>query len=112
VALVRTDVTDERIAFIIRVKRSELGTALTVTINRSTIRIYTFTLMMEAMRSSETSVLARATRRHIPKGGILLTNFVLSDAHCIVACQMFLPYRNMHHVRFVCVFVAAVKFKL
>jgi hypothetical protein len=30
-----------------------------------------FTLMMEAIRSSETSVLTVATRRHIPGGGIL-----------------------------------------
>jgi hypothetical protein len=30
-----------------------------------------FAIMMEAVRSSETSVLTRATRRHIPEGGIL-----------------------------------------
>jgi hypothetical protein len=30
-----------------------------------------FTLITEAMHSSETSVLARATRRHVPEDGIL-----------------------------------------
>jgi hypothetical protein len=34
------------------------------------------TLMMEAVRSSETSVLSRATRRDIPEGGIIRNVFV------------------------------------
>jgi hypothetical protein len=38
VAVVRTDISEERIAFIIRVKKvSELGTTLAVTSNRSTL---------------------------------------------------------------------------
>jgi hypothetical protein len=38
VAIVRTDISEERIAFIIRVTRSrELGTTLAVTSNRSTL---------------------------------------------------------------------------
>jgi hypothetical protein len=52
VALTRTDVSEEHIASIIRVTRIiELGT----------------TLMMEAIRFSETSVLTRATRRLVPE---------------------------------------------
>jgi hypothetical protein len=42
VALVRTDVSEERSAYIIRVTRiCELGTTLAVTINRRTLRRYT-----------------------------------------------------------------------
>jgi hypothetical protein len=41
VALVRTDVSDERMAYIIRVTRiSELGTTLAVTSNRNTLLIF------------------------------------------------------------------------
>jgi hypothetical protein len=67
VALVRTDVSEERIAFIIRVTRiGELGNTLTVINNRRT----PVTRMLEAIRSSEMSVLTRATLHNIPEGGI------------------------------------------
>jgi hypothetical protein len=89
VAAVRTDILEERIASIIRVTRiGELGTMLAVTSNRSTLRRNTHivflcsvlrllltanvvpsspTLMMESIRSSEMSVLTRATLRKIPE---------------------------------------------
>jgi hypothetical protein len=37
------------------------------------------TLMMEAMYSSGTSVLTRATRRHIPEDGVLLLDVYCQD---------------------------------
>jgi hypothetical protein len=84
VALVRTDVSEQRIASIICVTRiGELGTTLAVPSSRRTQRRQLLvtaivvptspilvTLMMEGIRSSETSILTRATRCHVPEDGI------------------------------------------
>jgi hypothetical protein len=71
VALVRTDVSENLIAFIITVNRNVmLGTALAV-ISIVPSSLIVLTMMMEAIHSSEPSVLTRTTRRHIPKDDIL-----------------------------------------
>jgi hypothetical protein len=83
VALLRTEVSEELSASIIRATGiGELGTVLAVTSNRSTLHVAScccvpsspilVTLMMDPIHSSETSDVTRATRRNSPEDSNLL----------------------------------------
>jgi hypothetical protein len=86
VALVRTDVSEELSASIIRVTRiGELGTTFAVTSNQHTLLVASYaevvpsspilvTLMMKALSSSEMWILTRATRRNISEDIVLQIN--------------------------------------
>jgi hypothetical protein len=71
VVIVKADVSEERIASIVRVNylfEECFSCELTANFSRALILI---SFMMEAISFSETSVLSRATRRHIQEDGIL-----------------------------------------
>jgi hypothetical protein len=107
VVLVRNDVSEDLIASTIRVEGvGELGT-LAVTSNWSTLRrqflrsvlqllvtanvipilLVLSTLMIEAIRSSETSVLTRHKRHHIKEDGILHSHRRENLKSCLLPCR-------------------------
>jgi hypothetical protein len=74
VALLRAEVSEKPSDSFIRVTRiCELGTDTLLLVTASVVPSSPIlvTLMKEAISSSETSVLTRATWRHIPEGGIV-----------------------------------------
>jgi hypothetical protein len=82
VALDRTDVSEERIASIIIITRiDEIGTTyilflrsilqLLLSVNVVPISLIIFNLMIEAIRSSQTSILTTVTRFNVPEDDIL-----------------------------------------
>jgi hypothetical protein len=115
VALVRTDVSEELSISFIRVTRiGELGTTLAITSNRRKLRRLRrllviasvvpsspilVTLLKEALSSSGTLVLTRATRRNIPedaslhshrrenlKSYIFLRHLIVGTFHLLAGC--------------------------
>jgi hypothetical protein len=81
VTSIRIHVSKEFIVIIVKVERiSFFRTVLQLLVapNDVSDSLIISTLMMKAIYSSETSVLTRATCRHIPEDGILLVSFCIA----------------------------------
>jgi hypothetical protein len=86
VTFVRIAVPEERIASIIKETIfGELGTTLASVASAPNL----VTLMMEAIISSETSVLTRATERHILEGGILHSHRCENLKSCTIISNIY-----------------------
>jgi hypothetical protein len=108
VALVRTDVSEERAASIIRVERSsEPGTtlALTCSVLQSldsddviASSLVIFALMMEAIHFSETSILTRTTQCHVQETTFFivtaLKSYIILDL-CFILGNDPIIFRNV-----------------
>jgi hypothetical protein len=119
------------------IRIGEIETTLALTSNRNTLRKNTYsyivylssvlwllvninvvsswpillTVMMEAIRSSETSVLTRATRRNVPEDGIFHVHFVktldLTKLH--LCLQHWYQFDIMNSLKESCVLCRALK---
>jgi hypothetical protein len=100
-ALVRTDVSEEHSASIIRVTRTgELGTTLKVISNRHTLLVTAnlvsilpilVTLMMEAIRSSESQFLQEPHGVKIPEHGINIPEHGINHNHRRENLKSYIP---------------------
>jgi hypothetical protein len=100
VALVKTEVSEERIASMTRETRigglsSVLGLLVTTNVVPTTPILVT--LLMAALRSSETSVLGRATRHNIPEKNIL-HSYRREDLRSYVICRHLVTRQGSHSV--------------
>jgi hypothetical protein len=105
VAVIRTEVSEERITSIIRVKR--IGQHSSIVFVHSMSRLLVTAnvvpnspilvpMIMEVIRSPETSVPTRATQRNIPEGGTLQKKIRVTTLDGIAICGH--SFRSILHL--------------